>query len=89
MQVIIDGVEYAPRHSASIANGKIKSLSQLMVEGRAHMHLTLEQVATQTGCTVNQIHSAEGGTEVLPVVLKLAKFYGIPLEQVSRAVLRD
>lgn len=89
MQVIIDGVEYAPRHSAARPCGRIKSLSKLMCEGRAHMHLTLEQAAEQSGCTVNQVNRAEGGAEVLPVVLKLAKLYGIPLDQLSRAVLRE
>lgn len=89
MKVIIDGVEYAPRHTATTPKGKIKSLAALMAEGRAHKHLTMAEAAAQSGCTINQVDRAEAGAEVLLVVFKLAKLYGIPTDQLARAVLRE
>ena len=87
MNVIIDGVEYAPRHTAD-KGGRVKSLAQLFKEGRAHKHLTMEQAAKLSGCSMNQVNRAESGGMAIDVAFKLAQLYGIPTDQLSRAVLR-
>jgi transcriptional regulator with XRE-family HTH domain len=87
MNVNIDGVEYAPRHKAE-KGGRIKSVAQLFTGGRKHMSLTLEQARQQSGVTISKLVGAENGTTSLETALLLARFYGIPLDQLARSVLR-
>ena len=87
MQVIVDGVEYAPRHTAD-KGGKVKALHQLFSDARAHEGLTMAEVAKRTGLKPGHMVAAELGNVTLKTAVILASFYGIPMEQIARAVLR-
>lgn len=88
MNVIIDGVEYRPVHSAETQHGAIKSLAAQMTHGRQHKHWTIAQAAEQTGVKPHVISRAECGDLTLKQAVTLADAYGIPLEQIARAVRR-
>lgn len=88
MNVIIDGVEYVPRHNAEAKHGAIKSLARQMADGRAHKGWTIDVAARTIGITRNKIVRAEYGTATIQTIVKLADAYGIPLEEIARAVRR-
>ena len=88
MNVVIDGVEYAPRHKADLPHGAIKSLAKQMLDGRKHQGWTIAQAADECGVKPNTIVQAECGTISLKNAVTLADAYGIPLEQIARAVRR-
>jgi transcriptional regulator with XRE-family HTH domain len=87
MQVIIDGIEYAPKRRA--APGRTPSLNNLFSVARRKTGLTLAQIARKTGLSINVVHHAEYGTVKLRVALILAREYGIPLDDLERSVLRE
>lgn len=88
MIVLIDGIEYAPKHSAVDKGGKVKSIAKLMLEGRQAKHWTMSQAAERAGVKVNHVIRAECGDVTLATAVTLADVYGIPLEQIARAVRR-
>lgn len=86
MNVVIDGVQYAPVHSADDQHGAIKSLPKQLLDGRKHKGWTMAAAAEQSGLTLNIIARAECGQVSLKNLVTLADAYGIPLEQIARAV---
>lgn len=88
MNVSIDGVEYAPVHSAETEHGAIKSLAKQMLDGRKHKGWTMAEAAKEIGLKMNTVVRAECGDVSLKNAVKLADAYGIPLEQLARAVRR-
>lgn len=88
MIVLVDGIEYAPKHSAIDKGGKVKSIARLMLEGRQAKHWTMAQAAERTGLKINHVIRAECGSVTLESAVALADAYGIPLEQIARAVRR-
>lgn len=88
MNVVIDGIEYAPMHSAIDKGGRIKSISRLMLEGRKHKRWTLAIAAKQSGLSLDKVHRAESGDVSLETVVALSDVYGIPMDQIARAVRR-
>lgn len=88
MNVTIDGVEYAPKHDATDKGGRVKSIARLMQEGRHAQRWTMAQAAKQTGLTTNYIIRAECGSVTLETAVVLADAYGIPMDQIARAVRR-
>lgn len=88
MNVLIDGIEYAPKHSAVDKGGKVKSIAKLMLEGRQAKHWTMTQAAKHAGLKINHIERAECGSVTLESAVALADAYDIPLEQIARAIRR-
>lgn len=88
MNVLIDGVEYVPKHSAEDNHGAIKSLAKQMLHGRQHMGWTQAEAASELNLKINTIFRAECGNVSLKNAVTLADAYGIPLEQLARAVRR-
>lgn len=86
MIVLIDGIEYAPRHSAIDKSGNVKSIARLMLDGRQAKYWTMAQAAKHTGLKINHIIRAECGSVTLETAITLADAYDIPLEQIARAV---
>lgn len=86
MEVSIDGVLYAPVHSAETQHGAIKSLAAQMAHGRKHKHWTIAEAAEQAGVKPHVISRAECGDLTLKQAVTLADAYGIPMEQIARAV---
>ena len=87
MNVTIDGVEYAPRHTAD-KGGEVKALHQLFSDARSHEGLTMAEVAKRVNLKPGHVVAAELGSATLKTAVILAAFYGIPMEQIARAVLR-
>lgn len=87
MHVVIDGVVYEPRIQADVG-GRAKSVARLMSEGRAHKHLTVKKAAEVSGISVNCIYNAECGEVTLKTAVALCELYGIPFDQLARAVRR-
>lgn len=87
MHVVIDGVVYEPRIQADIG-GRAKSIATLMTEGRTHKHLTLKQAAKLSGVSIAVICNAECGSMTLKTAVALCELYGIPFDQLARAVRR-
>lgn len=88
MNVIIDGVEYAPKHSAEDEHGAIRSLAKQMLHGRKHKGWTLAEAAKECRMKINTVVRAECGDVSLKNAVTLADAYGIPLEQLARAARR-
>lgn len=88
MNIVIDGVEYAPKHSAETEHGSIKSLAKQMLDGRKHMGWTLAEAAKECRVKINVVERAEHGDINLKNAVTLADAYGIPMEQIARAVRR-
>lgn len=88
MIVLIDGIEYAPKHSAIDKGGRVKSIARLMQEGRHAKRWTMAQAAKHTGLKINHVIRAECGSVTLESAISLADAYDIPLEQIARAVRR-
>lgn len=88
MIVIIDGVEYVPRHTADAQHGAIKSLSKQMSDGRKHQGWTLAKAASECGVKIHVIVNAECGSVSLKNAVTLADTYGIPFEEIARSVRR-
>lgn len=88
MNVIIDGVEYIPKHSAENKHGAVKSAGQLMRDGRKHNGWSIAKAAEECGINHKTISSAECGNMTLKNAITLADAYGIPLEELARAVRR-
>ena len=88
MNVVIDGVVYVPKHSASGQGGKVKSLSAMMMDGRDHKGWTMAEAARRSGLKINHVARAECGSMTFDSAVALADAYGIPLEQLARAVRR-
>lgn len=88
MNVIIDGVEYAPRHSAENQHGAIKSLAKQMLHGRKHKGWTQAEAAKVCGLNIGVVQRAETGDVSLKNAVTMADAYGIQMEQIARAVRR-